>query len=129
MNRAVQAISRNGPATFVQSQSLIPSVTESRAVWGVYTEMPAAAQRRREAWSGLLSVMDVSGLKIGGWYETMSDVGVVKASSTTAGVRLIVACSSFPLRSRATKRAHGYAIRTQWSAISGSRSAAREVPL
>ena len=43
-------------------------------------------------------VIDVRGLKIGGWYDTMRDVGVDRASSTTAGVRLWRSMVSMPAR-------------------------------
>ena len=54
--------------------------------------MPAAAHFRSEDCRGLASVKDKRGRNIGGWYDTITDVGVERASSTTAGVRLHI-CS------------------------------------
>lgn len=49
------------------SQSLIPPFTESSAVCGEYTDMPAAARRRRLRCRGLERVREGRGLKIVGW--------------------------------------------------------------
>ena len=48
------------------SQSLMPPFTESSAVCGEYTDIPAAARRRRLRCKGLERVMDERGLKIVG---------------------------------------------------------------
>jgi hypothetical protein len=46
------------------------------------------AQRSKEVWSGLDSVREERGLKMGGWYATITDAGSDSASSTTRVVRL-----------------------------------------
>jgi len=51
--------------------------------------MPAAAQRRRDAWIGFESVKEERGLKRGGWYATMTEAGSESASSATDVVRLL----------------------------------------
>ena len=71
------------------NQSLIPPCTESREVCGEYTEIPAAAHRKRLDWRGLERVKEERGLKIVGWYDTMNEVGELMASSATAGVKLM----------------------------------------
>lgn len=69
-------------------QSLIPPLTQSKAVWGLKTDIPEAAHFKSEVCSGFESVNDARGLNIGGWYDTTTEVGVDSASSRTAGVRL-----------------------------------------
>ena len=51
--------------------------------------MPAAEQRRRDAWIGSDSVREERGLKMGGWYAMIMDAGSESASSVTRVVRLI----------------------------------------
>jgi low affinity Fe/Cu permease len=51
--------------------------------------MPAAAQRRRADWIGLDSVTEERGLKMGGWYATITDAGSESASSATRVVKLL----------------------------------------
>src|SRR6266850_1294618 len=51
--------------------------------------MPAAAQRRRDAWIGLDRVTEERGLKMGGWYAMIIDAGSESASSATRVVRLL----------------------------------------
>jgi hypothetical protein len=53
-------------------------------------EMPAAAQRRRDAWIGLDNVTEERDLKMGGWYAMIIDAGSESASSATRVVRLFV---------------------------------------
>jgi hypothetical protein len=50
--------------------------------------MPAAEQRKREAWIGSDSFKEESGLKMGGWYAMIVDAGSESASSATRVVRL-----------------------------------------
>ena len=52
-------------------------------------EMPAAEQRKREAWIGSESVREERGLKMGGWYAMIVDAGSESASSATRVVRLV----------------------------------------
>jgi len=66
----------------------MPPYTESSALCGLYMEMPAAEQRKRDAWIGLDNVMEQRGLKMGGWYAMIMDAGSESASSATRVVRL-----------------------------------------
>ena len=52
-------------------------------------EMPAAEQRKRDAWIGSDSVTEERGLKMGGWYAMIMDAGSESASSATRVVRLV----------------------------------------
>lgn len=53
-------------------------------------EMPVAEQRKREAWIGSESVREERGLKMGGWYMIIVDVGSKSASSAMHVVRLVL---------------------------------------
>jgi hypothetical protein len=50
--------------------------------------MPCAAHWRRDACSGFPKLKDWSPLKIGGWYDTMTDASFETASENTDVVRL-----------------------------------------
>jgi hypothetical protein len=52
-------------------------------------DMPRAAHLSRDDCNGFARVSDVSGLKMGGWYEMITEVGEASASLQTAGVRLL----------------------------------------
>ena len=66
-------------------------------------EIPAAAQRNKDAWIGLDSVKEERGLKMGGWYAMIIDAGSDSASSVTRVVRLF---STMTGQGRISQRDH-----------------------